>query len=281
MKVLIIGITSGVAVPLVERLLSKGHTVIGTVRTVEQVATAQQNHPAIAHVFKLDMADGDKVEESITSALGSNHKDLDAVIVCAGIAGYTPMETASLEQFRQTFEINTVSCLAVYQTCLPLLEKTRGRIIFLSSYGGKVAMPFIGCYQASKFALEALGDTMRQEARRLGVDVVMVLPGGIDTAMCGNMLTQIEKDIAALPATIDERYGVYYRAQRNMLAGPGKVDPDEVAAVTETALEAEVPETRYIIGEGAAFLIAERAQRTDREMDAIFEQMYTEAAKPT
>ncbi|MCK9505631.1 MAG: SDR family NAD(P)-dependent oxidoreductase [Porticoccaceae bacterium] len=279
MNVLVIGITSGVAVPLVKNLLASGHKVIGTVRSDAQIDGAKRDYPGIADVFKLDMADGDSVKIAIETGLGDHQQDLDAVIVCTGIAGYNPLETAPLELFRRTLEVNTVSCLAVYQTCLPILRKTGGRIIFLSSYGGKVSMPFIGCYQASKFALESLGDVMRQEARLSGVEVVMILPGGIDTAMCHNMLADIDKEIGQLSDDINERYGHYYRGHRNLLAGPGKVSGEEVAQVTQEALEAETPETRYIVGEGAAFLIAERARLSDREMDTVFEQMFAQASQ--
>lgn len=275
-RTLVIGATGGVGAALIGQLLASGHQVIATVRTSEQIASIERTYPAIEHVFALDMADGDGVAAAIEHGL-TGRGAVDAVVVCTGVAGFSPLEIASLADFRRTLEINTVSCLAVYQAVLPILRETKGRLILISSYAGKVATPFIGRYSASKFALEALGDAMRQEARLSGVRVVLILPGGIDTAMCDNMERDVKAEIATLSPEIADRYGHYYHGHLAMLMGPGKSAPEQVGAVVQQAIEADQPETRYVIGDGANWFIQQREELGDEQFDALAEGAFHQA----
>lgn len=275
-RIVVIGASGGVGAALIERLLAGGHEVMATVRTAEQIASVVRAYPAIGHVFVLDMADGDGVVAAITHGL-AGHGAIDAVVICTGVAAGSPLETASLADFRRTLEINTVSCLAVYQAVLPMLRETRGRLLLISSYAGKVATPFIGAYGASKHALEALGDVMRQEAAHSGVRVSLVLPGGIDTAMCAAQLDAVNEDILSLPADQDALYGHYYRGHRALLAAPGKMPPDEVAAVVEEVIMAREPRSRYVVGEDAQWFISQRQSLDDRDFDILAEGIFHQA----
>ena len=257
-RTLVIGATGGVGAALIGQLLASGHQVIATVRTSEQIASIERTYPAIEHGL-------------------TGRGAVDAVVVCTGVAGFSPLEIASLADFRRTLEINTVSCLAVYQAVLPILRETKGRLILISSYAGKVATPFIGRYSASKFALEALGDAMRQEARLSGVRVVLILPGGIDTAMCDNMERDVKAEIATLSPEIADRYGHYYHGHLAMLMGPGKSAPEQVGAVVQQAIEADQPETRYVIGDGANWFIQQREELGDEQFDALAEGAFHQA----
>lgn len=279
MRILVIGINGGVAAPLVGRLLRAGHNVIGTVRSADKIAPALVQFSGIESVFAVDLADADGIASRLDQALVGPAGDLDALVVCAGVADYGTLENEPLAKFRRTLEINMVACLALYQACLQRLRRTRGRMIFLSSYAGKVAMPFLGAYQASKAALESLGDAMRQEARHSNVDVVMILPGGIATPMCDTQLFDIERDIASLSGEQAALYGHYYQSHRSALVHSSKLAPDEVAIVVEQALEAPQPETRYIVGGGANFLVDRRAKLSDREFDAFCEAIHRKVAQ--
>ncbi len=274
MQILIIGATGGVAVPLVNRLLDAGHVVIATARDARRLADVMAVHPTLAHTFALDMAHGDSVADTIRAGLADCYEDIDAVVVCTGVAGCSPLETADLGKFRETIEINAVSCLAVYQAVLPMLRRKSGKLVFISSYAGKVATPFIGAYSASKHALEALGDVMRQEAVHSGVRVSLILPGGIDTAMCAAQLDAVNEDILSLPADQNRLYGHYYRGHRALLAGPGKMPPDDVAAVVEEAIAVREPRSRYVVGEDARWFISQRQLLDDRDFDVMVEDIF-------
>jgi NAD(P)-dependent dehydrogenase (short-subunit alcohol dehydrogenase family) len=106
-------------------------------------------------------------------------RPLDALVNNAGIAVTGPLEYLPLEELREQLEVNTVGQLAVIQACLPALRAARGRIVNVSSVSGRIAFPTYGPYAASKFALEALSDSLRRELRGSGVDVVVVQPGGV------------------------------------------------------------------------------------------------------
>ena len=275
-RILVIGASGGVGAALIDRLLAGGHEVMATVRAAEQIASVGRAYPAIDHVFVLDMALGDSVGGAIRAGLAGRGA-VDAVVVCTGVAAGSPLETASLVDFRRTLEINTVSCLAIYQAVLPMLRETRGRLLLVSSYAGKVATPFIGAYSASKHALEALGDVMRQEAVHSGVRISLVLPGGIDTAMCAAQLAAVNEDILALSADQDALYGHYYRGHRALLAGPGKMPADEVAAVVEEAITAREPRSRYVVGTDAQWFIDQRQSLDDKDFDVLAESIFHRA----
>lgn len=277
MRILVVGGTSGVAIPLIDKLITAGHEVLATARDPDKASRMLVAHPGIAGAFALDMAEGDGVVASLQAALGADIQ-LDRVVVCSGVAGYGPLETADLTTFRRTIEVNVVSCLAIYQFALPVLRSSGGRIIYLSSYAGKVPTPFIGAYTASKHALEALGDVMRQEAKLSGVEVSLILPGGIDTAMCSTMLVDIEAEISSLAPEVEQFYGHYYRGHRNLLAGPGKMPPAAVADVVMEAISAGTAQPRYIAGDGAQWFIDQKSQLGDEAFDIVAEGILREAA---
>jgi len=277
MRILIIGGTSGVAIPLIDMLITTGHEVFATARDAAKASHMLLAHPGIAGTFTLDMAGGDGVSNALNTALDT-FTPLDRVVVCSGVAGYGPLETVDLATFRRTIEVNVVSCLAVYQAALPFLRASRGRFVYLSSYAGKVPTPFIGAYTASKHALEALGDVMRQEAKLSEVEVSMILPGGIDTAMCSKMLVDIEAELGSLPPEVEQRYGHYYRGHRNLLAGPGKMPPETVAAVVMKAITALAAKPRYIVGDGAQWFIDQKALLEDAAFDSVAEGVLRDAA---
>ena len=98
-----------------------------------------------------------------------------------GVAVSAPMEFVPIDQLRHQLEVNVIGQVAVTQAFLPLLRAARGRIVNVSSIGGRMALPLAGPYSASKFALEAISDSLRRELRHLGVDVVVIEPGGVKT----------------------------------------------------------------------------------------------------
>jgi len=108
------------------------------------------------------------------------------------------METVGSDEWRKQLEINVIGQLAVTRAVLPRLRKTRGRIVFISSVNGKLSMPMLGAYAASKFALEAAADAMRMELRPWHIPVIVVEPSQTDTDMWRTADTMVEETEAAL-----------------------------------------------------------------------------------
>ena len=266
--VLVVGVRGGVGAAVAERMLQLGYPVVGTVRSAEQFAEVRAAIPEIFELIAVDLADAELSKQVIGERFRGT--PLAGVVVCAAVSACGPLENVSLSGFRQVLEVNTISCLAIYQACMPMLRAAKGRMVMVSSHSGRVAFPFLGEYQASKFALEALGDTMRQEAADFGVKVVIVEPGGIDTAMTRNIRQQILRDMEALSESEKALYGSIYKlfADR-MKALTQLLTAADVAKHVIEAFTAPNPEPRYLVGDDTKFLIERRQALTDREMDAL------------
>ena len=270
--VLVVGVRGGVGAAVAEQLIQQGHSVIGGVRSEDQVAAVTATLPGIAEVLAFDMAEPERTRQALASRFGS--KTLSGVIVCAAVSDYGPLETSSLADFKRIMDINATSCLAIYQACVPALRRALGRLVLVSSYSGRLSFPFHGVYQASKFALEALADVMRLEAAEFGVKVVVVEPGGIDTEMSRAMRRSIDGDIAALAPENAERYGYLYRKFREQLRGATHLPTGtDVARHVVVAFTATDPEPRYVVGDDAQFLIAQRRALSDREFDQLVKSL--------
>ncbi len=135
------------------------------------------------------------------------------------LAQAAEIEALPLEAFRQTLEVNVVGQVALTQALLPALRAAGGRIVMVSSVGGRTALPFLGPYHASKFALEGLSDSLRQEVEPLGVRVAIVEPGTIATPIW----TKPQPLADALPSEAGERYGVRMERLRALAAAKDAV----------------------------------------------------------
>jgi NAD(P)-dependent dehydrogenase (short-subunit alcohol dehydrogenase family) len=154
-----------------------------------------------------------------------------------------------IEDFRRQIEVNLTAQLAVIQAMLPAIRAARGRIVLISSLGGRIALPFTGAYHAAKFGLEAVGDCLRQELAPWGLRVVIVEPGSIDTAIWARGEADAGEILAGSPR-IRELYGPAIERYRKVIRDTAErgISPEKVAAKIESALESRRPRTRYLVG---------------------------------
>jgi NAD(P)-dependent dehydrogenase (short-subunit alcohol dehydrogenase family) len=179
-SVLVTGAARGIGRSITTHLADRGWDVVAGVRTQRDADDiVSLNSQRISSVL-LDVTDDAQIAD-LAESLGG----LDAVVNNAGIAVGGPMETVSSEEWRKQLEVNVIGQLAVTRAVLPLLRKSRGRIVFISSVNGQLAMPMLGAYCASKFALEAAAHAMRMELRPWRIPVVIVEPAQTDTDMWG------------------------------------------------------------------------------------------------
>lgn len=264
---LVVGAAGGMGIEVVKQLLGQSYQVIATVLNDKEADLVRTQAPNVAKLIKLDLSNGDSVLSELRNlAIPS----LDAVVVCAAVGPLGPVEIAPLDVLRRTLEINTVSAAAVYQACMPALRAAKGRLVLISSFAGKVALPFLAHYAASKHALEGLADVMRREAKADGVEVIVVEPGGVRTPMVTGQLETVARDRAALPPEHAERFGMYYDG---FIAVAKKswdtmLEPSVVADTVSAALKANPPQARYPVGEDSKFL-CEASRKSDQEIDAI------------
>ena len=277
-KILVIGGAGGLGSALVGKLVARGDDIALTVLNDAEEQAVRGTLPAVSAVHRLDLSEADQVRDSLAAAIEGD--EIDAVVVCAAISPYGPVETTPVALVRRTLEINLLSHIAIYQAVMPALRRSQGRIVFTSSMAGVAAMPFIGAYVASKFALEGIADVMRREAKPQGVDVVLVEPGGIKTPMVSHQLETLVTDIAALSKEDRARYGHLYRAFQVLATQSHHGDASEpglVADVLVEALDAKAPAARYIAGADAEQLVALARESSDEALDALFLDMFSKA----
>jgi NAD(P)-dependent dehydrogenase (short-subunit alcohol dehydrogenase family) len=264
-KVLVIGAAGGVGQQVTRQLLEQGWAVTATVldRAEEQALRAAA--PGVRDTLTLDLSNAD----GVLSTLSARIKELDAVAVCAAMGPVGPLETTPLALLRRTFEVNAIADVAIYQACMPMLRASEGRFAFVSSFSGKVSLPFVGAYSGSKFALEGLGDVMRREAAAFGVKVILIEPGGINTPMVAGQVESAIRDRDALSDRFKPLYGSLYDTYIKVLksALTGGMPASQVASVVVEALTVEDPQTRYIVGEDAKFMCTQVAAMPDKQAD--------------
>ena len=204
-KILITGTSSGLGNQLARTLLACGHTIIATMRNLEgknaDAATDLSHYaagqPGKLHLIEMDVSDDLSVENAVQSALTLT-SSLDIVINNAGIGGGGLSEAFSVEQLRQTLDVNVLGIHRVMRAILPSMRQHQhGLIINISSGMGRMVVPFAGPYTASKFAVEGLSESYRYELVGSGVDVVIVEPGGFMTNYWSSMMMPEDQERAA------------------------------------------------------------------------------------
>ena len=244
-SVLVTGASSGIGAACAKRMAARGWDVYAGVRTPGHA-------PAGTTEVILD----------VTAPPPLAFERLDGLVNNAGIGVACPLEDLPPEELRRQLEVNVVGQLAVTQAVLPALRAARGRVVIMGSIGGRSALPFLGGYAMTKFALEAMADSLRLELAPDGIDVSLVEPGTIATA--------IWTKPQPLAEAVSERYRPRIERFRQVAAArSGKAAPsDLVADAVEHALTAGRPKTRYLVGRDAKIRAA--IQRLpDRARDRV------------
>jgi len=187
--------------------------------------------------------------EAVASEL-AGIESLDGLVANAGIAIAAPLELLPPDELTRQLDVNVVGQHRVVQALLPAVRRSRGRIVLMGSVGGRSALPFLGAYAMSKFALEAMADVLRLELAPWGIQVSLVEPATIATAMWTKPQRAIEDAPPSAVALYGERVEQFRRlaAKRSSTAG---VPAADVAKVVEHALTAEKPKARYLVGPDA------------------------------
>jgi len=173
------GTSSGIGRAIVDLLSREAFTVFASVRNQADARTVEAVGAGV-HSLVLDVTDQASVWDA-ARVVAQSGVPLSGVVSNAGIAIAGPLEYVPLERLRVQLEVNVIGAMAVAQAFLPQLRANRGRLIFIGSVAGRIAMPFIAPYSASKFALRALADALRIELRHAGIFVSLIEPGSVKT----------------------------------------------------------------------------------------------------
>jgi NAD(P)-dependent dehydrogenase (short-subunit alcohol dehydrogenase family) len=269
---LITGASTGIGRATALRLDSHGWRVFAGVRREEDAAALSEAGSARLMPLMLDVTDSDQVAAA-AGRVGeeAGGAGIDGLVNNAGIGIFGPLETMPIEDFRHQLEVNLTAHVAVTQAILPMIRLATGRIVFVSSVGGRMALPFGGPYHASKFGLEAVTDSMRQELRPWGLHVAAIEPGSIDTLIWerGRRISDEVADRA--PSEQEALYGDRIERLREAVkrtAARG-IPPERVAKSIERALTASRPRTRYLVGADARGQALARRLLPDRVLDRL------------
>lgn len=260
---LVTGASSGIGAATVKRLLANGWTVWAAARRLDRMAPLEREG---ARLLSLDLTDDASIAAAAIEVTQAGQ--LNALVNNAGYGSYGAVEDVPLGEARRQFEVNLFGAARLIQLTLPVMRKSgNGRIVNVSSVGGQIHEPFGAWYHATKFALEGFSDCLRMELHPLGIDVVVVQPGGIRTEWGG-----IARDslLARSGGTI---YGRWARRHAAMLdrtdAAPWLSDPDVIARTIWRAVSVPRPRTRYAVGAGAKPLLMIRRLLSDRLFDRM------------
>jgi NAD(P)-dependent dehydrogenase (short-subunit alcohol dehydrogenase family) len=266
--ILITGTSSGIGEACTHHLAGLGFNVFAGVRKQEDAEriAGPRVEPVIVDVT--DDASVSAAAEHIRA--GAGNTGLAGLVNNAGIAVAGPLEFVALDEFQRQLEVNVTGVLRTTQAMIPLLRQARGRIANISSIGGRVAIPLVGPYNASKFALEGMSDALRRELRPWGIRVALIEPGAVATPIWDKGVDQAETLEREAPPEVRERYGevmdaIRKQSEKNRTDG---VPPQEVAEAVAHALTADKPKTRYLIGRDAKMRGPVAKMLPDRLMDA-------------
>ena len=246
--VLVTGASTGIGEATVLHLRELGFDPIAAVRKDED---AERLEGQGLRTTRIDVTDAGQIAAARDALDGT---PLAGLVNNAGIAVAAPLEFLPMDKLRQQLEINLIGQAAVTQAFLPALRSTRGRIVMVSSIGGRVGLPLVSPYNASKFGLEGLSDSLRRELRPHGVDVILIEPGGVKTPIWkkGNELA--EEMLEDIPPEAERLYGkmiATLRAETVKIEQERGIEPREVAEAIGTALTAGRPRARYLVGNDA------------------------------
>jgi NAD(P)-dependent dehydrogenase (short-subunit alcohol dehydrogenase family) len=274
--VLVTGASSGIGEETVKSLLSLGYTVYAGARRVDRM---QKLAGAGARLLPLDVTDDASLTAAVQTILTESGQ-IDVLINNAGYGSYGALEDVPLDEGRRQFDVNIFGLARLTQLVLPSMRAKRsGRIINVSSIGGKIGEPF-GCwYHATKFAVEGLSDSLRMELHTFGIDVVVIQPGAIRTEWSGIAREGLAKysGTGAYRDGADMHMKLMASADQGSLPSP----PNVVAKTIVRAVQARKPKTRYATGGGAHMVLFLRRILSDRGFDAVMRMAERQAAKST
>ena len=267
--VVVTGASSGIGEACARRLAGLGFAVYAGVRRADDGGRLQREVTGVTPLM-IDVTDTHSIADAAASVAAQTGGRLAGLVNNAGVAVPAPIEHQPIEDFRHQLEVNLIGQVAVTQAFIPQLRAARGRIVNMSSIGGKVAVPLLGAYAASKFGLEGFSDTLRRELRPWGIHVAVVEPGTIATPIWDKGIASGDELEAGMSEQAKRDYGPLIATVRSASEQGARtgLPPDAVAKDVAHALTARRPKTRYLVGREATSRALFARVAGDRPVDA-------------
>lgn len=255
-SVLVTGASTGIGNACAHRLAERGWQVFAGVRRevdFEQLSNKANSSGKITPLI-LDVTEEASIKaafEVISDAVDG--KGLGGVVNNAGVVVPGPLEFIPLDELRRQFEVNAIAPVAVIQAAMPLLRRNTGRIVNIGSISGKISTPMMGPYSGSKFAIEALSDSLRNELAPWGMHVALVDPGNIKTPIWQKTTAFADEMLPTMPPEMQELYAPLIEKTRAMAKNSEEtaIPAETVANAVAHALGSNRPRIRYFVGTDA------------------------------
>jgi NAD(P)-dependent dehydrogenase (short-subunit alcohol dehydrogenase family) len=277
--VLITGCSTGIGRATAQHLAARGWTVYATARRPESIEDLAAHG---CRLLRIDVCD----EPSMQRAVEIVEAEEGAVGVLVNNAGYGlegAVEEAPLDELRRQFETNLFGPTRLTQLVLSGMRRQGwGKVVNVSSVGGRITIPGGGAYHASKHALEALSDALRFEVRGFGIDVILIEPGAIRSSWVDTAVASMRRprDRHSPYAAFDDAVTKRLRGAHEGLLALAAAGPESVAHVVERAITARRPRTRYAVPAAAALFIISRRWLPDRAWDAFMHRLLPSPGAP-
>jgi NAD(P)-dependent dehydrogenase (short-subunit alcohol dehydrogenase family) len=242
-SVLVTGAGRGIGLAITEHMSERGWDVYAAARS-ESALHSLDRLPNV-HPIRLDVTD----RSAIAALPDQLPAALYGVVNNAGIIVNGPVEGLSIDDLTRQFDVNVIAQIAVTQAVLPKIREARGRVVFISSVSGLITTPGTGAYNASKYAIESLGDALRMELRPWRIPVSLIEPGPIRTDMWGDVLDEYDRMTKQLSEAHRQLYASHLAGSRKLLGRMQKLaaDPKRVTKAVDHALTSRRPKRRYLL----------------------------------
>ncbi|MDR1342294.1 MAG: SDR family NAD(P)-dependent oxidoreductase [Prevotellaceae bacterium] len=275
--VFITGASSGIGRATALLLAKHNYTVYGAARRIDRLKEIESQG---VKPLVLDVTDEVSVSNAINEVI-KNEGRIDVLINNAGYGEYGAVEDVSMESARRQLDVNLFGLARVTQLALPGMRKQKsGKIVNVTSIGGKMATPMGGWYHASKFAVEGLSDSLRLEVKQLGIDVIIIEPGGIKTEWAGIANDTMMKASGHSAYSHFAEAAPFAEAASKAASLDDKApEPTVIAALIKKAIEAKKPKARYVKGFMAKPIMLAKKLLSDAMFDKVILSQFKSSVK--
>ena len=246
-SVLITGCSSGIGWATAAEMAARNWRIFATARNSEDMQRIEEEG---WNAVTLDVSSSDSIAQAVATVLDATDGALDGVVNNAGFGMPGAIEDLSREAMQRQFEVNLFGALELTNLLLPALRKgPQGRVVYISSLVGRMSLPFMGIYSASKFALEAVADAQRIELSMTPVRVVLIAPGPIGTLFSSTCATEGKSRLDLHRSRFSTAYERYFKQRRGggMSEDRFRLPPEAVAKKVAHALISDRPKVRYLV----------------------------------
>lgn len=249
--VVVTGASTGIGKAIALALDANGFQVFAGVRKQSDGAALSREAANTLTPITLDVTDRSSIARAVETVTASTNGELYGLVNNAGVGLGGPLELVPISETRKLMEVNVIGLIATTKAFAPLLRKARGRIVNIGSIAGIIATPGASSYAASKFAVQAITDSLRIELGAVGIQVTIVDPGAIESALWGKGKKQKQEILDTAPQELLELYAPLIEIGRKMSEAPRDILPAScVAKDVIHALTSKKPKVRYLVGPG-------------------------------